>query len=178
VRDASGRTVFESGAMRADGSIAGNDNDADAERFEPHYELVTAPDQVQVYEAIMVDSRDAVTTGLLRGVRFVKDNRLLPRGFDKATAEPDFAARGAAVDDADFIGGSDRVRYRIALGAGEAAPLTVDAQLLYQSIAYRWAENLRGYAAEETQRFGGYYAENAAASAAIIATATATILAR
>ncbi len=178
VRDASGRTVFESGAVRADGSIAGNDNDADVERFEPHYEIVTTPDEVQIYEAIMVDSRDAVTTGLLRGVRFVKDNRLLPRGFDKATAEPDFAVQGAAVGDTDFIGGSDRVRYRIALGAGATAPLTVDAELLYQSIAYRWAENLRGYAAEETQRFGRYYAENAAASAALIATATATIPAR
>jgi len=178
VRDASGRTVFESGAVRPDGSIAGNDNDVDAGRFEPHYEIVTAPDEVQIYEAIMVDSRDAVTTGLLRGVRFVKDNRLLPRGFDKTTAEPDVAVRGAAVNDADFVGGGDRVRYRIALGAAEAGRLTVEAELLYQSIAYRWAENLRGYAAEETQRFAGYYAENAANSAALIATATATIPAR
>jgi hypothetical protein len=175
VRDASGRTVFESGAVRPDGSIAGNDNDADAERFEPHYEIVTAPDEVQIYEAIIVDSRDAVTTGLIRGVRFVKDNRLLPRGFDKMTAEPDVAVRGVAADDADFVGGSDRVRYRFALGADGAAPLTVEAELLYQSIAYRWAENLRSYAAEETQRFGRYYAENAAASATPIATATATV---
>ncbi len=175
VRDAAGRTVFESGAVRPDGSIEGNDNDADAERFEPHYEIVAEPDEVQIYEAIMVDSRDAVTTGLLRGVRFVKDNRLLPRGFDKTTAEPDVAVRGAAADDADFVGGGDRVRYRIALGAGEAAALTIDAELLYQSIAYRWAENLHGYAAEETQRFERYYVENAAASAALIATATATI---
>ncbi len=178
VRDAVGRTVFESGAVRPDGSIAGNDNDADAERFEPHYEIVSDPDEVQIYEAIMADSRDAVTTGLLRGVRFVKDNRLLPRGFEKTTAEPDVAVRGAAASDADFIGGSDRVRYRIPLGTDDASPLTVEAELLYQSIAYRWAENLRGYAAEETQRFGRYYAENAAASATPIATAAATIPAR
>jgi hypothetical protein len=178
VRDASGRVVFESGAVRPDGSIAGNDNDADAGRFEPHYEIVTAPDEVQIYEAIMVDSRAAVTTGLLRGVRFVKDNRLLPRGFDKATAGADVAVQGAAVRDADFIGGGDRVRYRIPLGAGEAVPLTVEAQLLYQSIAFRWADNLRGYAAEEAQRFGEYYTENAATSAALIAAATATIPAR
>ena len=178
VRDASGRTLFESGAVRPDGSIEDNDNDADAERFEPHYEIVTEPGEVQIYEAIMMDSRDAVTTGLLRGVRFVKDNRLLPRGFDKTTAEPAVAVRGAAAEDADFVSGGDRVRYRVALGAGEAAALTIDAELLYQSIAYRWAENLRGYTAEETQRFGRYYAENAAASAALIATATATIPAR
>jgi hypothetical protein len=88
VKDQNGGTVFESGALRPDGSIAGNDNDADAARFEPHYELLTVADQVQIYEAIMVDSQDSVTTGLLSAVRFVKDNRVLPRGFDKTTAEP------------------------------------------------------------------------------------------
>jgi hypothetical protein len=136
---------------------------------------LSLPDEVQIYEAIMVDSRDQVTTGLLEGVRFIKDNRLLPRGFDKRTAEPDFAVRGAAADDANFAGGGDRVRYRVALPGDVAAPLTVEAQLLYQSIAYRWAENLRAYGAEETQRFGRYYAENAAASAAVIATMTARV---
>jgi hypothetical protein len=170
--------VFESGAVAPDGRISGNDNDADPARFEPHYEVVTSPEEVQIYEAIMVDSRDVVTTGLLRGVRFVKDNRILPRGFDKASAEPDVAVRGAAAEDADFIGGSDRVSYRIALAAGAAAPLTVEVELLYQSIAYRWAENLRGYAAEETQRFGRYYAESAPVSAAVVASAAATIAAR
>jgi hypothetical protein len=175
VRDAQGRILFESGAVQPDGSIAGNDNDADAARFEPHYELVTAPEQVQIYEAIMVDSRDAVTTGLLRGVRFVKDNRLLPRGFDKRTAEADVAVRGGAADDADFVGGGDRVGYRIDLSDAAGAPLAVEAALLYQSIAYRWAENLRAYEADETRRFSRYYAESAAGSAALIAAATAVI---
>jgi hypothetical protein len=50
--------------------------------------------------------------------------------------------------------------------------------LLYQSISYRWADNLRAYGAEETRRFGRYYAENAAASAAVVATATASMPAR
>jgi hypothetical protein len=126
----------------------------------------------------MVDTRDAVTTGLLKGVRFIKDNRLLPRGFDKRTAEPDVAVRGAAADDANFVGGSDRVRYRIALAPATPVPLTVEAELKYQSIAFRWAENLRAYSAEETERFGRYYAENAAASAVAMATATATVAGR
>ena len=41
VRDASDRIVFESGALDPDGSIQGNDNDADAARFEPHYTEIT-----------------------------------------------------------------------------------------------------------------------------------------
>jgi hypothetical protein len=175
VRDASGRVVFESGAMRPDGSIVGNDNDADAARYEPHYELVSSPDEVQIYEVIMVDRRDAVTTGLLRGVRYVKDNRVLPRGFDKSTAEPDVAVLGGAAADADFVAAGDRVRYRIELPANASTPLRIDAELLYQSIGYRWAANLRGYETAESQRFDRYFTENAAASAMRLASATATL---
>ena len=40
----SGQTVFESGALNPDGSIVGNDNDADPTRFEPHYSEITKPD--------------------------------------------------------------------------------------------------------------------------------------
>ena len=67
------------------------------------------------------------------------------------------------------------MRYRIALGEAIAGPLVVEGELLYQPISFRWAENLRAYDAEETQRFGGYYAENAAASAARLAGASVTV---
>jgi hypothetical protein len=164
VIDASGRVLFESGAMRPDGSIAGNDNDADAERFEPHYRSIESPEQVQIYESIMTDSAGRVTTGLLRGVGYVKDNRLLPRGFDKTTASEDVAVRGAARDDPDFAEGSDRVRYRIELGEGGAAAIDVTVALEYQSIGYRWAANLRAYDSGETDRFARYYAASAAGS--------------
>jgi len=56
VRDAGGSVLFESGALRPDGSIVGNDNDEDGSRIEPHYLTIERADQVQVYEAIMVDS--------------------------------------------------------------------------------------------------------------------------
>jgi cytochrome c551/c552 len=42
------RIVFESGALGADAQIQGNDNDADASRFEPHYNQITRADQVQI----------------------------------------------------------------------------------------------------------------------------------
>jgi hypothetical protein len=175
VTDAAGRIVFESGAVRPDGGIVGNDNDADPTRFEPHYDVVSSGEEVQIYEAVMADVAGAVTTGLLRAVRFVKDNRLLPRGFDKRTAEPDVAVQGAAAADADFAAGGDRVRYRVLLDSAGDEPVTVVAELLYQSIGYRWAENLRAYDAEETRRFSRYYVENAAASATRLASATAVV---
>jgi hypothetical protein len=126
----------------------------------------------------MVDRADAVTTGLLRGVRYVKDNRLLPRGFDKQTAAADVAVHGAAATDADFVAGGDRVRYRVDLGAAPRGPVRVTVELLYQSIGYRWAENLRGYDSAETRRFVRYYDDNAAVSASVLATAATEIAER
>lgn len=167
VTDAAGQVVFESGAVRPDGSIVGNDNDADAARYEPHHTTITSPDQVQIYEPILADSNDRVTTGLIYAVRYAKDNRLLPRGFDKGSADPDIAVSGAARDDADFTAGGDCVRYRVELPRPAGA--TISVELLYQSIGYRWAENLKRYRSTETDRFVGYYAESARASAIALA---------
>ena len=100
VRDRFGRPAFESGAATPTGAIAGNDHDTDGIRYEPHYEEIRSTDQVQIYESVMVDGEGAPTTGLLRGVRYAKDNRLLPRGFNKETASADVAIHGGAVADA------------------------------------------------------------------------------
>jgi len=156
VSDARGTVLFESGEPRADGSIAGNDNDADAHRYEPHYAEIHDAEQVEIYEAIMEHYDGGPTTGLLNGVGYLKDNRLLPRGFDKRTADHDVAVSGAAMADEDFTGGSDRVRYAIDMRA-DGGPLTIAAQLLYQPVAYRWARNLAEYEAFEPQRFVRYY---------------------
>jgi hypothetical protein len=171
VRDAGGRVVFESGAIAPDGRIAGNDNDADGNAFEPHYEQITSPDQVQIYESVMQDRTGKPTTGLLQAVDFAKDNRLLPRGFDKATAEADIAVHGTARGDQDFAGGGDRIRYRVPTG-GAAGPFTVDAELRYQVISYRWAHNLSAYDASEPKRFVGYYDQMAPASSIVLARST------
>ena len=168
VRDGSGRAVFESGAIGADGAIAGNDSDADATRFEPHYEEISRPDQVQIYEPVLGDPAGKPTTGLLTATQYLKDNRLLPRGFDKATAQADIAVHGGARGDADFTGAGDRVRYRVPM-AGATGPFTVDVELRYQSIGYRWATNLEKYDAAEPKRFVGYYRANAQSSSELVA---------
>lgn len=172
VRDASGHVVFESGAPRNDGAISGNDNDDDPGAFEPHYTEIEHPDQVQIYESIMEHYDGGPTTGLLNGVGYLKDNRILPLGFDKASAEWDIAVRGNAVDDPDFAGGSDRVRYAVSL-SGAPRPYTISVELLYQPIAYRWAHNLAEYDAFETQRFVRYYESMSTATYQPLATTTA-----
>ena len=171
VRDAAGRIVFESGALNADGSIQGNDNDGDPKKFEPHYSDIRSADQVQIYESILGDPNGSVTTGLLTAVDYLKDNRLLPRGFDKLTAERDIAVRGNAADDPDFADGGDQVRYFAPL-ANATGPFSVTVELLYQPVGYRWANNLKTYKdAPEPQRFTSYYDSMAAASSTTLASA-------
>ena len=102
VRDGAGSVIFESGRFNPDGSIEGNDNDVDSSRFEQHYEEISNPGQVQIYEPILADPDGAVTTVLLSAITYTKDNRLLPQGFDKTTAEKAVAVNGRAVNDSNF----------------------------------------------------------------------------
>jgi hypothetical protein len=173
VRDQSGRTIFESGALNPNGRIEGNDNDSDPTRFEPHYSEIRQADQVQIYESIMVDSDGAVTTGLLKGLKYIKDNRLLPRGFDKASAESDVAVVGDAAKDTNFAGGADTVRYSIDAGSTNN-PLQIEVELRFQPISFRWADNLRKYDAPEPKRFVGYYDSMSTASSEVISRTATT----
>jgi len=174
VRDRNAAVVFESGALNPDGSVNGNDNDADATKFEPHYTEITSADQVQIYESILGDARGAVTTGLLQATRYLKDNRLLPRGFDKNTAGADIAVHGGAAADTDFVAAGDRVHYSIPLGRA-SGPFSVNAELLYQPIGFRWANNLKGYDAAEPRRFTSYYDSMAGAASTMLAHVEARI---
>lgn len=151
VSDAAGSTVFESGRTNADGSIAGADSDSDRSAFEPHYELITSQEQVQIYETVMENNLGEVTYTLLRGMNYKKDNRILPAGFDKSSAQSDIMVHGAAADDADFVGGSDTITYRISgLGGGT---YSVDAELLYQTLGYAFAQDLFADSSAEAASF-------------------------
>jgi hypothetical protein len=172
VRDAAGAVIFESGAVDGAGRVAGNDNDADPRRFEPHYDEIRTADQVQIYEAIIAGRDGTVTTGLLTATQYVKDNRLLPRGFDKTKADSDVAVHGEASRDATFTDAGDRIRYSVAVkGAG---PYSIEAELRYQPISFRWADNLRSYDAPEPRRFVSYYDQMSASSSTPVARTAAT----
>jgi len=157
VSDGSGKIVFESGKPNPDGTIIGNAADFDASVFEPHYEQISAPDQVQIYEAIMANSDGEVTYTLLRAAAYAKDNRLLPAGAIKEQLPADIAAYGLAGSDPNFLGGSDRVSYLVNL-SGFSGPFTVTAELLYETLSYRFIQDLLADPTELTERFGTYYA--------------------
>ena len=168
VRDRDGKAIFESGALNPDGSIAGNANDADPHRFEPHFRRIDRSDEVQIYESILGNAVQQVTTGLLDAVRYLKDDRLLPAGFKKESADHDIAVIGDAADDPDFTDAGDRVLYSVALGNAQG-PFRVEVELWYQPIGFRWAHNLASYDAVEPKRFVQYYDSLAGSSATVLA---------
>jgi hypothetical protein len=167
VRDVQGRAVFESGHLTETGLIDGNNSDTASTTFEPHYEEITRAYEVQIYESIMGTPAGVPTTGLLQATQYLKDNRLLPRGFDKRTAGREIGVFGGAAADDDFTGDGDRVRYRIPVTAG--TPVTVEVELRYQPIGYRWAQNLAPYDAPESRKFLGYYNSLASSSSVVVA---------
>ena len=66
------------------------------------------------------------------------------------------------------------MRYRVGVGSAPG-PFTVDVELRYQPISFRWAENLRRYDAPEPQRFVSFYERTSASSSVELARASARI---
>jgi hypothetical protein len=140
ISDASGATIFESGAIDSMGKITGLESDGNPAGFETHYDIITSADQVQSYETIMQNLDGDLTYTLLEAASYRKDNRLLPAGMDKSSVPSTIRPRGNAMADTDFVGGSDQVHYRISgLPAGN---YTIEAMLNYQTMAYGFGQDL------------------------------------
>ncbi|MCA8941768.1 MAG: hypothetical protein KDB80_04345 [Planctomycetes bacterium] len=150
----SGRdTVFESGAFDTEGRLYG----IDEPRRLPHFTRIDSEDQVQVYEIVPADQHGEPTTYLTRMAKNVKDNRLLPRGYRHDGPHVESTAPVGVEDDADFVGGGDVVRYRVALPAEREGRVVVVAWLHYQSIPPAWVDPLREVDTDEARRFVEMY---------------------
>ncbi|MGE0707960.1 MAG: multiheme c-type cytochrome [Planctomycetota bacterium] len=161
VRDAQGQVVFASGEHDAEGRLvdqAGRPlaSEAAGGPTQPHRQVVTASDQVQVYQSLMRDEAGAATFLLLRAEGYLKDDRLLPRGW---SAQHLSAARTAPVGvagDADFQAGEDTVTYELSAPLA-AGPYRVEASLLYQPLGARFAAELFRFRTPEVEAFKSYY---------------------
>ncbi|HEY9190328.1 MAG TPA: multiheme c-type cytochrome [Sulfurovum sp.] len=142
VKNNDDQIVFESGAINSEGQIAGVVYDTATNTFEPHYDKITHPSQVQIYETILQDTDDNMTYILLHALHYFKDNRILPKGLDKddVNLPETINPHGNAENDSDFIGGSDTVKYEIK--GLEADDYTITATLHYQSLSYGFAQDL------------------------------------
>jgi len=149
--DSRGKIVFESGAYEKWGEIR-----SVRQGYAPHYDLITSPDQVQIYQSVMADSEGERTWSLLRGASYAKDNRIPPRGFATEDVPADVAICGSAKEDPNFnaLGsGCDEVTYRVRTPK-VSGKITAQVELLYQSIPPEALKHLLGSSdpAENTLR--------------------------
>ena len=162
VLDAQDRVVFESGASDTRGRILDAAGAVLASElvgggYEPHRSTITSGDQVQIYESVMGDPDGTPTWRLLRGAVYLKDNRLLPKGWDPQHEHAERAGpRGAAATDADFVGGQDDVAFRASAPAA-AGPYRVEAALRYQVLKTRYALELFEVDTREVASFRRMY---------------------
>ncbi len=168
IKDEADTIVFESGKIHEDGSVEGLNSDLNRSDYEPHYQLINSPDQVQVYEVIMQDYKENITYTLLRAKSYLKDNRLLPKGFDKQIAGKNIQVRGVAAIDNNFIGGQDSIHFSIGGLSGNG--YQIEAELVYQTLGYAFAQDLFQDNSLETGRFKQMFNASALKSTRITAT--------
>lgn len=159
VLDSEGRTLFASGGTDEAGRIIGADGAplAFEEAGGPtplHRSLVRAPDEVALFQAVMADPEGRPTHTLMRGTRWLVDNRILPRGWDAHAADAALTAPVGTGDDPHFRPGSARVRYELELPAG---PLSIEVELLHQPLSARWAAEIFRHEAADIERFRRMY---------------------
>jgi len=140
VKDREGNILFESGKLNADGSIFANNGDTDTNSYEPHHELITSEQQVQIYESIMQNTDSEITHTLLRAASYIKDNRIPPAGFNKTVVPSDVAVRGSAFADTNFNLGEDIISYQVNIGS--ESDVIISADLIYQPIAFGHVQDM------------------------------------
>lgn len=135
VRDGE-RVVWESGGDEA-GVLAVDHPTVDA--ILPHHDRITSQDQVQVWQAVLVDADGKPTHRALDGAKYGKDDRILPAGFLPSNADKPRTLPVGVDGDDDFIAGSDTVTF--ALGKVPAGA-TVEVELRYQTLSPALVETI------------------------------------
>jgi hypothetical protein len=158
VTDNNGDTLFASGLHDAAGNVINRDVP-----FEPHYDVINQPSQVQIYEMVMGDVNNNPTTVLERADTCLKDNRLCPKGF--STSHPSYDTTriiGIGSDpDFNYSGptegtGSDVVHYHIFLN-GYAGTLNITSRVYYTSVPRVWLNELFSYNSAPIDSFRNFY---------------------
>ncbi|MCB0552430.1 MAG: T9SS type A sorting domain-containing protein [Phaeodactylibacter sp.] len=140
LRTETGDTLFHSGRFNDQYELM-DENPG----VEPHYNVISRPDQVQIYEMAAGDDNGQFTVVLEHAYTMLKDNRLPPRGFSLADPAYDTSRIvGSALLDADFNfdngmegSGSDVLYFHIPT-QGYAGPVEVTARAYYQSLPPKW----------------------------------------
>ena len=134
--------VLNPDACQADTSLC-------EQAYEPHYQIITSQNQVQIYQELVKNPENRFTTSFVAQATPVKDNRLLPKGWtqegppgfnDDPTWGPKFVEatwpKGEASNDESYLdgSGSDLMHYQVPIAPNLLAGGSVQATLYYQSI--------------------------------------------
>lgn len=155
VKDASGQTLFHSGKPGPDYSLPDENPN-----FEPHYNLITSSDQVQIYEMVPVDVEGNFTNVLERCASAIKDNRLAPQGFSHNDPVYDTTAIVNVGQDPDFNrfangtegSGADILHFKLP-NNGYTGQISVSARVWYQSLPPKWMAPLFALSSPEIDSF-------------------------
>jgi hypothetical protein len=172
-----GEVVWHSGGLAADGYSIETVDGAGLSTWEPHYDVITSEQEVQIYEMVIADVNGSPTNVLERAAFSLKDNRLLPLGFsvnhptydtvsvvgasvlqDMATGDFNRSATGNTGT------GSDVVHYLFDVPqalAGNWVP-EVTARVWYQSMPPRWVAPMFEVNTPEIEAFEAMFWDYAA----------------
>ena len=168
-----GEVIFYSGRYNPEGRIIGSDDLPLPSEWafgpvEPHYDLIESSDQVQIYEAVMGDEGGRFTHAITQAKGWLKDNRLLPKGYHLAHPDAGLTMPIGLDDDENFIGGEDRVRYRFPVPA-DAGRVQLQVRLVYQTLGARFMRALFQVDTAEVAAFRTMY-QRADVSPVVMAT--------
>lgn len=159
VTDDKGSIAFASGRSNSKGQLIGDDghvidSDIAAGPVQQHYHRITDSKQVQIYETLMADEDGKPTFALLRGSEFLKDNRLLPKGWAENHADAESTRPIGIASDIDFTAGADKVAYQLSLPPGR---YKISARLMFQSLSNRYMAELFEVDTPEVRTFKTMY---------------------
>ncbi|MFT5802508.1 MAG: hypothetical protein ACI956_002327, partial [Nonlabens sp.] len=168
-------TLFHSGQQTNTFEVVGHDA-----YFEPHYDVITQEDQVQIYEIVPADVNGNFTSLLERAAYSLKDNRLPPIGFTTSHAVYDTTLIvGNALTDPNFNydddnvegSASDRIQYHIPRESYNGGFVNVIAKVHYQSLPPRFLAEMFEVSTPEIETFRDMFNE-ADQSTVLVGTAT------
>lgn len=145
---AGGESILRSGDYDSEGRILSHlggvlDSEKTFGPVEPHHERITNLDQVQIYEAVMRDAEGKPSTYLTTAQGWLKDNRLLPKGYSSTHPNAMYTNPVGIGQDQDFTAGGDVTHYEIPLPENTDFTGTIlHVRLMYQTLGSRYMRGL------------------------------------
>lgn len=151
-------TVFQSGMVRPDYEVTGQ-----GAAMMPHYNVISNQAQVQIYEMVMGDVNNNITTILERAAAPLKDNRIPPEGFTTNHYAYDTAQIVGVNNDPDFNltnniqgSGKDVIHYHIPLNHA-GGTLHISSAMYYQVLPPRFVTDMFSHSSSFIDSFKTMY---------------------